>query len=100
MEVGDPEEIGDLLFPFIVLANALPDEERRVIKAAEWQQLVQSSQDRLGDAIAKIHAYWDVVRSPPATVRRGTPKTGRNDPCPCDSGKKWKQCCGAPGAVH
>jgi uncharacterized protein YchJ len=27
-------------------------------------------------------------------VRNETPKTGRNDPCPCGSGKKYKQCCG------
>ena len=29
-------------------------------------------------------------------VRAG-PKVGRNDPCPCGSGKKYKRCCGAPG---
>ena len=29
-----------------------------------------------------------------ATIRRTTPKVGRNDPCPCGSGKKYKQCCG------
>lgn len=29
------------------------------------------------------------------TVRRDTPKVGRNDPCPCGSGKKHKKCCGA-----
>lgn len=28
------------------------------------------------------------------TVVRSTPKVGRNDPCPCGSGKKYKQCCG------
>ena len=28
------------------------------------------------------------------TVRRETPKVGRNDPCPCGSGKKYKHCCG------
>ncbi len=28
------------------------------------------------------------------TVRRQQPKVGRNDPCPCGSGKKYKQCCG------
>jgi len=28
-------------------------------------------------------------------VRRTTPKVGRNDPCPCGSGKKYKKCCGA-----
>ncbi len=30
------------------------------------------------------------------TLRRGTPKVGRNDPCPCGSGRKYKRCCGAP----
>lgn len=28
------------------------------------------------------------------TVRRDHPKIGRNDPCPCGSGKKYKHCCG------
>jgi len=28
-------------------------------------------------------------------VRRESPKIGRNDPCPCGSGKKYKKCCGA-----
>jgi SEC-C motif-containing protein len=28
-------------------------------------------------------------------VRRTAPKIGRNDPCPCGSGKKYKKCCGA-----
>jgi hypothetical protein len=27
------------------------------------------------------------------TVRRESPKVGRNDPCPCGSGKKFKKCC-------
>ena len=30
----------------------------------------------------------------PQTVRREEPKIGRNDPCPCGSGKKYKNCCG------
>ncbi|MEA3404232.1 MAG: SEC-C metal-binding domain-containing protein [Pseudomonadota bacterium] len=29
-----------------------------------------------------------------STFRREAPKVGRNDPCPCGSGKKYKQCCG------
>jgi preprotein translocase subunit SecA len=29
-----------------------------------------------------------------APVRRDTPKVGRNEPCPCGSGKKFKNCCG------
>lgn len=28
-------------------------------------------------------------------VRRAAPKVGRNDPCPCGSGRKYKRCCGA-----
>ena len=28
------------------------------------------------------------------TVQRAAAKVGRNDPCPCGSGKKYKQCCG------
>jgi len=28
-------------------------------------------------------------------IKRATPKTGRNEPCPCASGKKYKKCCGA-----
>jgi preprotein translocase subunit SecA len=32
------------------------------------------------------------------TVQRQTPKVGRNDPCPCGSGKKYKKCHGAGGA--
>jgi SEC-C motif-containing protein len=35
----------------------------------------------------------DAVREQP--FRRAEPKVGRNDPCPCGSGKKFKKCCGA-----
>ncbi len=31
---------------------------------------------------------------PGKTVRNDAPKIGRNDPCPCGSGKKYKKCCG------
>jgi len=32
--------------------------------------------------------------SKPRPVRRKTRKVGRNEPCPCGSGKKYKKCCG------
>jgi SEC-C motif-containing protein len=41
---------------------------------------------------------WRFVDGTPIThapVRRAEPKVGRNDPCPCGSGKKFKKCCGA-----
>jgi len=31
---------------------------------------------------------------PVLTIKRSEPKVGRNDPCPCGSGKKFKNCCG------
>lgn len=33
----------------------------------------------------------------PSTFKRQGKKVGRNDPCPCGSGKKYKQCCGVDG---
>jgi preprotein translocase subunit SecA len=36
----------------------------------------------------------DAIEAIPAPVRTG-PKIGRNDPCTCGSGKKYKNCCGA-----
>ena len=47
-------------------------------------------------AFKKINGEWlyntGMVR--PTTVVRDTPKVGRNEPCPCGSGKKFKNCCG------
>ena len=35
------------------------------------------------------------IKLPSITIKRDTPKVGRNDPCPCGSGKKFKNCHGA-----
>jgi len=37
--------------------------------------------------------YNREARLGPAPYKSATPKVGRNDPCPCGSGKKYKQCC-------
>jgi preprotein translocase subunit SecA len=42
-------------------------------------------------------AMQAALQSKAAPVRREAPKVGRNDPCPCGSGKKYKKCCGAGG---
>ena len=39
--------------------------------------------------------YVDGKLVVPKTATRDQPKVGRNDPCPCGSGKKYKKCCGA-----
>ncbi|MBR5501017.1 MAG: SEC-C domain-containing protein, partial [Clostridia bacterium] len=36
----------------------------------------------------------DKQSAPQKSVVRQTAKVGRNDPCPCGSGKKYKNCCG------
>ena len=38
--------------------------------------------------------FFDGKMVGPGQVRRETPKIGRNEPCPCGSGKKYKKCCG------
>jgi uncharacterized protein YecA (UPF0149 family) len=47
----------------------------------------EKDQDRLHDC-DDPHCGHEGV-----TVRRESPKVGRNDPCPCGSGKKYKKCC-------
>ena len=45
----------------------------------------------------KINGKWifmDGIVPKPKQVKRETPKIGRNEPCPCGSGKKYKKCCG------
>ncbi|THF66470.1 UPF0149 family protein [Pseudothauera nasutitermitis] len=58
--------------------------------------------EEAGEAVARIRARWREAGLPlagpvavdaPAAVPRAGP--GRNEPCPCGSGKKYKKCCGA-----
>ena len=40
-----------------------------------------------------IADFWRAARTAPQRMPQGD-KVGRNDPCPCGSGKKFKKCCG------
>ncbi|MFM0334908.1 UPF0149 family protein [Paraburkholderia fungorum] len=57
-------------------------------------------------SIAEIHHFWLPYRQAAhdrklaTTIQRTEPKIGRNDPCPCGSGKKFKKCCGAAATLH
>lgn len=45
----------------------------------------------------KVDGVWyfrDAAAPKVSQVTRGQPKVGRNDPCTCGSGKKYKKCCG------
>jgi uncharacterized protein len=48
--------------------------------------------------VSVIRMFWQDGESAlfgPAPAPRRAPKVGRNEPCPCGSGKKYKRCCGA-----
>ena len=53
-----------------------------------------------------IYQYWLPYRQAvferevATTIQRSHPKIGRNDACPCGSGKKFKKCCGVATSLH
>jgi uncharacterized protein len=90
------------------------DESREFM---EKEGSAERSVSEIAPSVVKIKAFWDFwkeqsdspspgglgddqdpVAGAHAPVMRQGPKVGRNDPCPCGSGKKYKKCCGA--TVH
>ena len=53
-----------------------------------WNYSIELDPDKPEDI-----ADLDLLLNPPKTVNIEK-KIGRNDPCPCNSGKKYKKCCG------
>jgi preprotein translocase subunit SecA len=51
----------------------------------------QPAKGAASDIVSEAAAAAEQEKAQP--MRTG-PKVGRNDPCPCGSGKKYKQCCG------
>jgi len=90
---ADDEGVEELLLPVMALGGMFEEED-------EQDDLVEFSADELADfkdqlpaAVAAVHNYWHAKQNAPSTVRREGDKVGRNDPCPCGSGKKYKACC-------
>lgn len=50
--------------------------------------------DYLFDHITEPYEYWDLEVSQRTTTKEDYGNVGRNDPCLCGSGKKFKKCCG------
>ena len=102
----DDEEHRGPLLPILVLFHEHdPDPEMRPSKEpidAEWREKLI-----VGAAVAvrMIYEYFAAHRRMAATThdkaepRRRQSKVGRNDPCPCGSGKKYKRCCGQ-ASIH
>ncbi len=96
---GDADRTS-LVTPFLRLGDAtgteITDQEG---DAERWM-------DAIVPALVGIHAYWGKQKQTRASgrtsapVRRASPKVGRNDPCPCGSGRKFKQCCGERQTLH
>jgi hypothetical protein len=53
-----------------------------------------ASRDPFIDTVTEI-SQWPCFERQAQPLRPSVPKVGRNDPCPCGSGKKYKRCCGA-----
>ncbi|MBF7054448.1 preprotein translocase subunit SecA [Halomonas sp. KAO] len=79
VQVRRPEEVEEL--------------ERQRREALEREKATAASRHDSPDA-ATDEQETAAPASDGRPVRREGPKVGRNDPCPCGSGKKYKQCCG------
>ena len=74
------------------------DEEGIVEFIANYKLKDKPVQHHETSQFARVNGKWrfidgEIAKQEP--IRREAPKVGRNDPCPCGSGKKYKKCCGA-----
>ena len=103
----DDDDHAGVLIPIMALAyEHHPDPEMRPYK--EPMSIERREQLIVGVAasVPAIYRYFAAERKVEAgklssvrTMRRDAPKVGRNQPCPCGSGKKFKHCC-ANVTVH
>ena len=62
--------------------------------AAYLKDAVEVTNGGYEDTPEQNHQVPERQKNKQQTVKRNVPKVGRNDPCPCGSGKKYKHCCG------
>jgi uncharacterized protein len=92
---------GFLLLPILALCSAT-DELLPDLSPEEEDRLTEQMIPCISPAVIRIARYWrehgsKEISLPLTHVRAfsdgPSPKIGRNDPCPCGSGKKYKKCC-------
>ena len=96
------EEHGGWLVPILALAHEHdPDPEMRPYKEPISAEAREKLIVGAAAGVTGIYRHFKIQRlaekelyGNATTFRRSMPKVGRNDPCPCGSGKKFKQCCG------
>ncbi len=97
------EDLTELLEPMFLLNGMLKEDAEkngeRWFSPAEEARLLADIQDNLPVIVQALYNFWRAKRGG-MTVQREEPKSGRNDPCPCGSGKKYKQCCGRPEKLN
>lgn len=76
-----------------------PTDDEGLVEFSARYRTEGNEQEHLETAVFTREAgewvYAGQMATQGQTVRRESPKVGRNDPCPCGSGKKYKKCCGA-----
>ncbi len=75
---------------------------RAVAEVLARERPLASLDDAIAEVVACVAELYDItepLRYKVEPVRRDTAKVGRNEPCPCGSGRKWKQCHGAAAAA-
>jgi uncharacterized protein len=100
-DLTDEEEVewlDERLFPLMVLTGEAESAAREHGEAwpegEELEELNRQAEEDLARAVSEIFLFWSAKRGV-GTIRNEGCKPGRNDPCSCGSGKKYKQCCGA-----
>ena len=80
----EESEIELKIVPETLFYNMLKADADYLYGLEQWMDILGE------DKIREIFKEYKASK----TVRRAAPKIGRNDPCPCGSGKKYKHCCG------
>ena len=93
-EAVDDENFEDLFYPVMALGGVYDAHEGGEAVLNLTDKELTLLEGELPHVLLDIYRYWQAVIRKPQTVRREGEKTGRNDPCPCGSGKKYKACCG------
>jgi SEC-C motif-containing protein len=78
--------------------GGVDDQEGRVEFVASYREKGAIHRHHEVSQFLKLDGTWyfvDGTLQKPETQTRVVPKVGRNDPCPCGSGKKFKKCCGS-----
>ena len=73
------------------------EQDRELREELDRESPLSSEEDAIEELINAVADLWDITlkrRYAVRTVRHEQPKVGRNDPCPCGSGRKFKQCHG------